>query len=127
MGPRFLAQTRLGPFNSVGGLATVPGGLCTATTMFENAVTTIITLLTVIAGVWFMIRLLMAAFSWISSQGDKQAIANARQSIIHAMIGLGITTSSFVIINLIGYALGLNNILSPGVPIGAIWGVSCAP
>lgn len=112
----------LGTFTGPGGLATNPGSdISVATTRFELVFTILITLLTIVAGLWFMIRLLMGAFAWISSQGDKAAIQNARSSILHAMIGLGITSSSFVIINLIGYVLGLTDILNPGVVIQRIW------
>ena len=124
MAPKFLAQNYLGNFEGVGGLSnvvTTGGNVGPALTSFELAFTIIITVLTVVAGLWFMIRLLMGAFAWISSQGDKAAIQNARSTIIHAMIGLGITASSFVIINLIGYTLGLTDILSPSVVIQRIW------
>jgi len=117
MAPKLLAQIPLGTFNGIGGLSDNPGDIATAGARFESAITILITILTIVAGIWFMIRLLMGAFAWISSQGDKAAIQNARQTIIHAMIGLGITASSFVIINLVGYVLGFTNILSPGTVI----------
>lgn len=120
MAPKLLAQTPLGTFNGTGGLATNPGGIGPASTAFESAITILVSILTLIAGIWFMIRLLMGAFAWISSQGDKSAIQNARSTIIHAMIGLGITASSFVIINLVSYVLGLN-ILNPGAVIQTIF------
>lgn len=58
----------------------------------------------VIVSVLFII---WGGINWITSNGDKQKLASARARITWAIIGLVIMLISFLIINMIGYFLGV--------------------
>ncbi|MFH0937085.1 MAG: hypothetical protein V1808_02240 [Candidatus Daviesbacteria bacterium] len=60
-----------------------------------------------IAGLLVLVFLIMGAFQWITSGGDKDGIAKARDRITHALIGLLILVLSFVIITFIGNIIGV--------------------
>ena len=57
--------------------------------------------------------LILAGFGWMTSQGDKQKLANARQRLVMAIIGLIVVFISFVIINIIYtfFGIGTSNFL----------------
>jgi hypothetical protein len=60
-----------------------------------------------------LFMLILAGFSWMTSQGDKQKLASARQRIAMAIIGLIVVFTSFILINIIYtfFNLGGNNFL----------------
>ena len=64
----------------------------------------------VIAFLAALLFIVIGAFQWITSGGDKQRVADARNHIIAAVIGLIIISLTFVIINVILQALGFGNL-----------------
>lgn len=64
----------------------------------------------VIAFLAALLYIVIGAFQWITSGGDKQRVADARNHIIAAVIGLIIIALSFVIINVVIQALGLGSL-----------------
>ncbi len=56
--------------------------------------------------------LIWGGISWITSEGDKQKLAQARQKIVFAIIGLVIAFLAFLIINIISNFFGVN-LLTP--------------
>lgn len=52
--------------------------------------------------------LVWAGVNWITSSGDAQKVAAARQQIIYAVIGLGVAFLSFALIALLGGVFGIN-------------------
>jgi hypothetical protein len=48
-----------------------------------------------------LFSLLLGGFNWITSEGDKQKVANARQRLVFSIIGLIVIFLSFMIINII--------------------------
>ena len=52
--------------------------------------------------------MIWGAIQWIMSGGEKEAVGEARQRIIHALIGLAILAVAFAIVNLAGTFLGIN-------------------
>ena len=57
-----------------------------------------------------LLYITIGAFQWITSGGDKQKVADARNHIIAAIIGLIIIALSFVIINVVLQALNLGSL-----------------
>lgn len=55
-----------------------------------------------------LVFLIIGAFKWITSGGDKDAVGNARKMITNALIGLVILALAFVIVQVIGRILGTN-------------------
>lgn len=88
--------------------------------LLNNVISAVIGILTVLAGLWFMIQFILAAISWISAGGDKHNLETARNKIFHAIIGLVIVVAAWVIIGLLGRVFGLD-ILNPGSALLNIW------
>lgn len=60
------------------------------------------------AGLAVLIYLIIGAFKWITSGGDKEAIGKARGTIVNALIGLAILALAFFITVLFGQILNIN-------------------
>src|SRR3990170_6316276 len=56
------------------------------TTLFANALRIVF----IIATLAVLVMLIIGAFQWIISGGDKDAVANARKKITNALIGLAL-------------------------------------
>ena len=63
-----------------------------------------------------LIYLVIGAFRWITSGGDKDAIGKARGTIVNALIGLAILALAFFITVLFGSILGVNVFNLPKIP-----------
>lgn len=82
-----------------------------------NAVlSAIISFITIIAALWFLIQFITAGLAWIGSGGDKTNIENARNKIMNSVIGLIIVVLAWVLAGVIGLMLGLD-ILNPGAAL----------
>lgn len=55
-----------------------------------------------------LIMLIVGAYEWITSGGDKENVAKARNRIINALIGLLILAIAFALVRLVGQFTGLN-------------------
>lgn len=60
------------------------------------------------AGLAVLIYLIIGAFKWITSGGDKDAIGKARGTIVNALIGLAILALAFFITVLFGQILNID-------------------
>lgn len=79
----------------------------------SNIISAGLNLAMVVAVIACFLMLILGGFNWMTSQGDKQKLASARQRIAMAIIGLIVVFISFVIINIIYnfFNLGGNNFL----------------
>ena len=68
-----------------------------------NAITIIVT----IALVVFLFMVIFGAFEWIISGGDKEKVANARNRITHALIGLLLLGLAFLIVTVVSNIIGI--------------------
>jgi len=84
-----------------------------------DMISSVITIATVLAAIFFIIYFILAAFSWITSEGDSGKLQKARNQIIHATIGLVLVVSAYAIIGLIGSIVGIN-ILNPATILQSI-------
>jgi len=97
----------IGTFNGIGPLGQVRTGTAGINT-FANTLSTIIGFVTVLAGIWFMIQLIVGAFGWISAGGDKQHLDNSKKRITNAIIGLFMVVVSLAFFAVIGAFFGLD-------------------
>lgn len=67
-----------------------------------------ITLAFIIAVIAVLVMLVWGAIQWIFSGGEKEAVAGARNRIIHALVGLAILAVAFAIARLAGQFLGFD-------------------
>jgi len=73
----------------------------------------IFTLVGVVAGIFFVIQILLAGFAYISASGDQKKTEAAWAKIYQSIIGLLIVSSAFVLTAVIGRLVGMDNILDP--------------
>lgn len=78
----------------------------------ETLVSTIISVLTVVAGIAFLIYFLMGGLTWITAGGDKNNTAKAQKQMTDAAIGLITVVVAYFIAGIIGTVMGID-ILNP--------------
>ncbi len=61
--------------------------------------------LTVAAGIWFLINVILAAFDFISSSGESDKISKAWSKIWYSLIGLVVIIISFAVAAILGWIL----------------------
>lgn len=70
-------------------------------------VSTVVGVVTIVAGLFFFIQFLTAAFAWITSGGDAQNLEKARQKIINALIGLILVVAAISIMGVLEVVFGI--------------------
>lgn len=80
------------------------GGLSTTG---ASTIQVAINLLLLASIIVFLLVFLWAAINWITSEGEKQKLQNARNKIVFAIVGLVVVLSAFLIINFIGSFLSV--------------------
>jgi TRAP-type C4-dicarboxylate transport system permease small subunit len=88
----------------------------------ESVISSIIGLLTTLAGVFFIAYFIIGSFSWIIAGGDQSKIQKARDQIVQGVIGLVVVVSAYAIVGLIGSIVGVD-ILNPAEQFRQIFGV----
>jgi len=73
---------------------------------------TIITTITVVAGLAFVLYFIVGGLKWITSSGDKSKAEEAKSELTQGAIGLIVVLVSYFIVGIIGGVLGVD-ILSP--------------
>ncbi|GEM_PF-992674 len=73
-----------------------------------NAISNILFLAFAVAALVVLIMLIVGAFEWITSGGDKENVAKARNRIINALIGLAVLAVAFALANVFAQFTGLN-------------------
>lgn len=79
-------------------------------------ITVFISFLIIVAVLAALIFIVLGAFQWITSGGDKAKVESARNHIIAAIVGLIIIALSFVIINVVTQVLGIGSITNLSIP-----------
>lgn len=101
----------IGRISGVGILGAPQDSLVNQLILLETIISNVTGALTILAGIWFTLQVILAAISWISAGGDKNLIETARKKLINALIGIFIVAVSFVLISVVGRFLGIPNIL----------------
>lgn len=83
---------------------------------FEKIMSTVIGVLTISAGIWFVFQIFAGAYQWLASGGEKQALQNAQKRISNAIIGLFVVVVSYGLILLLSGIFGIE-ILEPALII----------
>ena len=86
------------------------GSAVSPNTSIGQIVSFIVGFLLTIAVLMALLYIIIGAFQWITSGGDKAKVESARNHIISAVIGLIIIALSFVIINVVISVLGLGSL-----------------
>lgn len=85
-------------------------------TPIGTIVSFVVAFIIIVAFLLALVFIVIGALQWITSGGDKQKVADARNHIIAAVIGLIIVSLSFVIINVVISALGLGSLTTLQIP-----------
>lgn len=81
-------------------------------TLLSNALTIVF----VVAALAVLFFLVIGAFRWITSGGEKEAIGKARGTIVNALIGLAILALAFLIVVVVGQLLNINILNIRAIP-----------
>lgn len=65
----------------------------------------IITLITIVAGIWTMLNFIMAGWIYITSSGDSSAGEKVATKMTNSVMGLAIVALSYTIAGIIGYLI----------------------
>lgn len=106
-----LAALQLAPdggFRGFGALGLEGESGSAAPSVFNKIISTTIGVMTVVAGVWFIITFITGAIQYLSSGGDKGKIESARTKIVTGVIGITIVVAGIFIAELIGRFIGIN-------------------
>jgi hypothetical protein len=101
-----------GKFQGIGPLGLVGVASSNAIGTFTGFISSVVGIMTVVAIIWFVFLFISGAISYMTSGGDKAAIETARKRIVNGIVGLVIVFLAVIIIGLIGYLLGVPNILN---------------
>jgi len=102
-----LADSGLG--GTLEGLGYSPGTtIGSATTGLNSLISNIVGLLTIIAGITFIIYFTVGGLSWITAGGDTNKIEDAKSKMTGGAIGMIVVVSAWAISWIIGQVLGVN-------------------
>jgi hypothetical protein len=115
-----IADLNLGPISPPSdkfgaGIATRNDPTATLSSL-ESTISLAIGVLTVVAGIFFVIFFFLAAFKWQTAGGDAAKVQKARDEMVQGVIGMIIIVASYGIIGLIGTIIGVD-FLEPGLVI----------
>jgi hypothetical protein len=82
----------------------------------ETIISTGLGVLTVVAGIFFLIFFFMAAFKWQTAGGEAAKVQKARDEMVQGVIGMILIVAAYGIIGLIGSIIGID-ILNPAAVI----------
>lgn len=97
-------------------------GIADYTSSLEGIISNVLVVLTVIAGITFMLWFLLGGLNWISAGGKSDKIENAKAMMTNGAIGLIIVALSYAIVWIVGQVVGIP-ILEPGELLNNLtWG-----
>jgi hypothetical protein len=81
-------------------------------TQFSSILSTVVTTLTVVGGLAFVIFFTLGGLKWLTSGGDKGKVQEAQTQMTQGVIGLVAIVAGLFIVGLVGGVLGID-ILNP--------------
>jgi len=99
---------------SIGGLTGMVGE--GGAGFLSSLLSTVITIILAVGGLYFFFQLITGGVSWIGSGGDKAKLEEARSKLLSAGIGLILLFSAFAIITLVENVFGVG-ILNFDIPV----------
>ena len=116
---KFLADIGFSQITTPGGYQPTGGDLAGSTNPVEKLISNVLVVLTVVAGLSFIIWFLLGGINWITAGGDKGKVDKAKSMMTNGAIGLIIIAVSYAITWIVGAALGIS-ILEPGKILSTI-------
>lgn len=110
----YASDINVGPIKGIGDFGfetnTVTGS--ETKTQFGTILSTLITTITVVGGLAFVIFFTLGGLKWLTSGGDKGKVQEAQQQMTQGVIGLVAIVAALFVVGIVGGALGIN-ILNP--------------
>lgn len=75
-----------------------------------------LTIIFVVAALAVLFMLIIGAFQWITSGGDKEKVGKARDRITQALVGLAVLALAFLITVVVGQVLNINILKMDSIP-----------
>lgn len=120
-----LIADRLGPLSPpTTAFAPLPGmGVEAVGAPLAQFISNLLGFITGLAGIMFLIYLIFAGLSWVSSGGDKGKVEAARSQMTQAALGLVVVIAAYAIAGVVGRVLGLDilnpvNVIKTIIPAG---------
>lgn len=104
-----LADLTLPVIEGPGGFA--PTNPADGGTRFAAFASSMFGLLTILAGLAFLLYFVLGAINWITSSGEQQKVEGAKNQMTAAAIGLVIVIAAYGIAGVVGAVLGINLLL----------------
>jgi len=79
---------------------------------FSQIISNVIGFMTIAGGIYFIFMFLTGAYGWMTGGGNKEALQNAQNRIVYAIIGLALLVAAYGLISIVGTLLGIP-ILNP--------------
>ncbi len=108
MASQLISQIPIGNITGIGNLGNTSFGIAGIFINFDNLISAIIGLITVIAGLYFLFQIITSAINWMSAGGDKSRLEVAQKRLQNAFIGLIIVIAAYALAGIVGRILGLN-------------------
>ena len=93
-------------FGPWGDIFTQPAG--TAAVKFAGISSNLLGVMTIVAGLWFMVNLLAGGYAYLAAGGATEKMKEATQRIGNSLIGLVVVIAAYAVISLVGGLLGFS-------------------
>jgi len=89
-------------------------------TQFGNIISMVITSLTVVGGLAFVIFFTLGGLKWLTAGGDKTKVTEAQQQMTQGVIGLVAIVAGLFVVGVVGGVLGID-FLNPFKTLSVLW------
>ncbi len=77
----------------------------TSTSSLDHTISTVVNILSIVVGLVAVIMIIVAGLKFITSQGDSNNVASARNTILYAIVGLVVVALAQVIVKFVLHKL----------------------
>lgn len=87
---------------------------------FNNVLQVVISLLFIVAIIYFVWNIILAGYHMVSSQGDPKSFDTAKNQLLYAFVGLFIIFFVFALLKLIGTVTGITGLDSLSITLPSL-------
>ncbi|MDP3994374.1 MAG: hypothetical protein Q8P91_00900 [bacterium] len=109
---KLLSDIPLSPSGGFKGIGPLGNPTGSGIETFTKFISTAVGLMTIVAIIWFVFLLISGGIGFMTAGSDKAQIEASRKKIVSGLIGLVVIIAALFLIDLIGYLIGIPNILN---------------
>lgn len=83
-----------------------------STTQLEKIISGVIGVLTIVAFIYFAIQIILAGYSFVSSQGEASKLEAARNRLTNGILGIVVVVIAFGLTAFLANLLGIKNVFN---------------